>query len=145
MVTLSRPLLAAVPEDRSQHRAGILFDRHVGSAGIHHFLRALQKFVDIEAHQRRGHHAEIRQRRVAPADARHTVEDVAKAIGLGHLLHLRAGIGDGDEVAAALPAPLAFSARSKKYCLKMLGSSVEPDLLETMNSVFARSILLSKP
>ena len=32
--------------------------------------------------------------------------------------------------------------RSKKYCLKMFGSSVEPDLLETMNSVFFRSTLV---
>jgi len=32
---------------------------------------------------------------------------------------------------------------SKKYCLKILGSSVDPDLLETMNKVFARSIRFS--
>ena len=46
-----------------------------------------------------------------------------------------------------LPAssePTSCSIRSKKYCLKMLGSSVEPDLLETMNSVFFRSTLFSK-
>ena len=34
----------------------------------------------------------------------------------------------------ALAVPIAL-ARSKKYCLKMLGSSVLPDLLDTMNSV----------
>ena len=32
---------------------------------------------------------------------------------------------------------------AKKYCLKQFGSSVEPDLLATINSVFAISILLS--
>ncbi len=36
---------------------------------------------------------------------------------------------------AASASPSAALARSKKYCLKMLGSSVLPDLLETMNSV----------
>ncbi len=33
----------------------------------------------------------------------------------------------------ALSAPTVCFTRSKKYCLKMLGSSVLPDLLETMN------------
>ncbi len=45
---------------------------------------------------------------------------------------------------AASAAPTAAFARSKKYCLKMLGSSVLPDLLDTMNRVRARSIRLSK-
>ncbi len=33
----------------------------------------------------------------------------------------------------ALSAPMVCFTRSKKYCLKMFGSSVVPDLLETMN------------
>src|SRR6266404_5740808 len=40
-------------------------------------------------------------------------------------------------------SPTTCRVRSKKYCLKILGSSVEPDLLETMNSVLARSMLFS--
>ena len=43
----------------------------------------------------------------------------------------------------ALSAPTVCLARSKKYCLKMLGSRVVPDLLETMNKVFARLTLFS--
>ncbi len=43
----------------------------------------------------------------------------------------------------ALSAPTTCFVRSKKYCLKMLGSSVLPDLLETMKSVRAISILFS--
>ena len=43
----------------------------------------------------------------------------------------------------AFSAPTVCFTRSKKYCLKMLGSSVVPDLLETMNNVFARLILFS--
>src|ERR1041385_1727496 len=39
--------------------------------------------------------------------------------------------------------PSASCARAKKYCLKMLGSSVEPDLLATMKSVRLRSTWLS--
>src|SRR5215471_13647682 len=42
-----------------------------------------------------------------------------------------------------LPAPTFAFTRSKKYCLKMLGSSVLPDLLETMHSVFLRSSFFS--
>ncbi len=36
-----------------------------------------------------------------------------------------------------------FCTRSKKYCLKMFGSSVAPDLLDTMNNVLAMSICFS--
>ena len=49
-----------------------------------------------------GNHAEIRERGVASADRRQAVENVAEAVALGDLLHLRSGIGDGDEVAARL-------------------------------------------
>ena len=44
----------------------------------------------------------------------------------------------------AFPAPTTCFTRSKKYCLKMFGSSVLPDLLETMKRVLAISILFSK-
>ena len=40
-------------------------------------------------------------------------------------------------------APRTCVTRSKKYCLKMFGSSVPPDLLETIKSVLARSTLFS--
>jgi len=39
-----------------------------------------------------------------------------------------------------LSAPTDFVAHSKKYCLRIFGSSVLPDLLETINNVFAMSI-----
>ena len=40
-------------------------------------------------------------------------------------------------------SPTACFTRSKKYCLKIFGSSVLPDLLDTMKIVFARSIRFS--
>ena len=43
----------------------------------------------------------------------------------------------------ACSAPTTCFARSKKYCLKILGSSVLPDLLDTRNSVLARSTFCS--
>ena len=39
----------------------------------------------------------------------------------------------------AFAAPTTCFTRSKKYCLKIFGSRVLPDLLETMKMVFARS------
>src|ERR1035437_5724869 len=41
----------------------------------------------------------------------------------------------------ASSAPTAFFISSKKYCLRTLGSSVEPDLLATTTSVSARLTL----
>ena len=43
----------------------------------------------------------------------------------------------------ALPALSALSTPAKKYCFRIFGSSVLPDLLDTMNSVRAGSIRLS--
>ena len=43
----------------------------------------------------------------------------------------------------ACSAPTARFTHSKKYCFRILGSSVLPDLLDTMNRVRAGSIWLS--
>ena len=96
-------------------------------------------------HRRGRHHAEIGQHRVAAADRRHAVED---ARGIARPAPIFSSAEPGSVIAmkccAASASPSAALARSKKYCLKMLGSSVLPDLLETMNSVRARSIVLSR-
>src|SRR4051812_37221294 len=47
-----------------------------------------------------GHNAKMRWRGVATADARPAEKDVSEAVAFGHLLHLRAGVGDGDETIA---------------------------------------------
>src|SRR5437868_11715762 len=47
-------------------------------------------------------------------------------------------------LAASASLPSACFAFSKKYALKMFGSKVLPDLLETMKRVFLRSTALSK-
>ena len=41
------------------------------------------------------------------------------------------------------PLPTASFMRAMKYCFRILGSSVEPDLLDTRMIVFARSTLCS--
>ena len=43
----------------------------------------------------------------------------------------------------AFSAPMVCFTRSKKYCLKIFGSRVVPDLLETINRLFARSSFFS--
>ena len=92
-------------EDDAEHHAGILFHgsgrrrRPRPSA-----LVRCEKLAGVEAHGRGGNHAEVRERGVAPADGGQSVKDVAEAVALGDQLHLRAGIGDGDEVAARFVA-----------------------------------------
>ena len=91
--------------------------------------------LHVDAHHGAGQHAEVRQRGVAPADRLEAVGDVAKALLVGQLLELGAGVGDRDEALSGprrrRPCP---ALRSKKYCSKMFGSSVVPDLLETMKT-----------
>ncbi len=98
IVTLSRPVFCERAENRAEKRAGIFVSGNGRRAGVHHFLGAIKKLRDVESLNRAGNHAEIRKRGIAPADARRAEENVAETIGFGHLLHMRAGIGDGDEV-----------------------------------------------
>ena len=87
MVTLSRPLRAAVPRMTPSKAPGILFDGNAGSAGLHHFLGAAQETADIQTHKRRGHHAKVRKRGIASANAGQAGKNMPEVIGLGHLLH----------------------------------------------------------
>ena len=63
-------------------------------------LRALEDRPHVDAGQRGGHEPEVRQRRVAPADLGVVEEGAAEAVLLGEVDQRRAGVGDGDEVAA---------------------------------------------
>ena len=63
-------------------------------------LRALEDRPHVDAGQRGRHEPEVRQRRVAPADLGVVEEGAAEAVLLGQVDQRRAGVGDGDEVAA---------------------------------------------
>ena len=108
---------AARAHDDAEHDSRILFDGSGWLAGFDHFFGAVEELLGVDAHGGGGNHAEIRERGVAPANGRQSVEDVAEAVAFGDLLHLGAGIGDGDEVAAGFVAPTVCCTRSKKYCL----------------------------
>ena len=70
---------------------------------------------------------------------------MTEAVRPGGLLELRAWVRDRDEPVARLARPMACFTRSKKYCLKMFGSRVVPDLDDTTNSVRPRSTCASHP
>ena len=98
MVTLSRPGLCQHAQNGPEHDTRIVGRRHIWrhrSAPSSASTRAACSISSpISA---AGHHAEIRQHRIAPADARFAKRDVAEPIAFGDLLQFRAGIGDGDE------------------------------------------------
>ena len=98
IVSLSRPVRGDA-QDGSEHDAGILFRRQ-RAASLAPFPGASRNSTMSRPMTRAGHHAEVRKRRIAAADAGHAEENLAEVIGLGHLLHFRAGIGDGDEAVA---------------------------------------------
>ena len=92
--------IAQRSQNCAQDRAGILVRRNFRLAGLHHFLGALKKFAEIQPHDGGRDHAKVGKGRVASANAGNAEKDFAEVIALGHLLHLGAGIGDGDEVLA---------------------------------------------
>ena len=84
-------------------------------AGNRHLRRNLQKAVDVDAHQRRRHDPEHRERRVAAADLRLAREDRAEAALVREVVQLGAGVGDRGELRPAaarlLPEVLELRAR----------------------------------
>ena len=72
---------------------------------MRHLLGRAEELGHVEAHDRGRHHAEIAQRGVAAADAAAAEEHAAEVMGLGRVLHLGAGIGDGHEALAGLGRP----------------------------------------
>src|SRR5258708_40262336 len=63
-------------------------------------MSGLEKLRHIEAHHSGRNHAEIRERGITATDARDATENFPEFIALGDLLHLGAGIGDGNELTA---------------------------------------------
>ena len=87
-------------QDGPEHRAGIVLGTPPGPAGARHRLRRAEQPRDVEPHEGRGDHAEVGERRVAPADRREPEAHVTEAVRPGDLLELRAGIRDRDEPVA---------------------------------------------
>src|SRR5665213_881027 len=73
---------------------------------LDHALGKTSKHGNVDAHARRWNHSEVGERRITSTDARQAVEYVPESVALGHLLHLRAGIGDGDEAAGVAAGTL---------------------------------------
>ena len=98
-----RELVASRLRHRSDHRAElrrrIFFDRG-DLRDVRGVIGAIEKRDDVDAAQRRRHHAEIRERGVAAADVGHVDEDLAELVALRVALQLRVGVGDRDEVLA---------------------------------------------
>ena len=135
MVILSRPLRARCRESTPRITPGFSSTGTLGSAGLDHFLGAVEELAISSPINGRRHHAEVRERGIAAADAGQAEEDVAEAVASATCCIFEPGSVMAMKRLPALSAPTVCFARSKKYCLKMLGSSVVPDLLETMNSV----------
>ena len=70
-VTLSWPAPARVARMAPRTTAGILFGGDARRTGMHHQLRPVEKPSDVDADQRRWDQSEVRERRIAAADARH--------------------------------------------------------------------------
>src|SRR6267142_1729266 len=84
----------------AQNRAGILVRWNIRLARLDHFMGALEKFAEIKSHNGGWDHAKVGESRVAPANAGKSEKDFAELITLCHLLHLGAGISDGNEMLA---------------------------------------------
>src|SRR6185312_146091 len=90
--------VAVHAQDDAQHRSRIFRNWDGLGAGMHHLFCRIEELLEIHAHHRGRNHAEIGKGRVAPANVRPSVEDVAELVALRHLLKRGARIGDGDKV-----------------------------------------------
>src|SRR6202011_532371 len=85
------------PQDRAEDHPRVLDRWRARRAGPHHLGRVFEEGARIDANRRRRYHAEIRQYRIAAADARQTVENTTEPFVARDLFERRAWIGDRDE------------------------------------------------
>src|SRR6266850_7035226 len=114
----NRKLIASViggdTQDRPQNHTRVRIGSSSSAARLHHLLGVLQKLRNIEAHNRRGHQAKIRKRRISPTDTGHTHENPAEFVRFRDLLHLGARVRDSDKtIAGFLIADLRLHALKK--------------------------------
>src|SRR5207247_4010775 len=100
---LVAPVLPSRRETLAELEAGVAL---VEPAGLDHLLDAKEQALEVDADERRGNHAEDRERRVAAADRRLAGEDGAEAPLASELLERRARVGDGRKGLAAAARPL---------------------------------------
>ncbi len=101
-------------QDGSQDDAWIRIGGSGSTTRLDHFFRVFQQFCNVQAHDGGGHHAEVGQRGIPAADARHTHENLTELISFRDLLHLGARVSDSDEaVAGFLLAHLGLHALEK--------------------------------
>ncbi len=98
MQTLSRSSFQLSASSSPNWKPGFLLAQ---AAPARHRVGALEDRLDVEVEQRRGHHAERRQRRVAAPDRRLAVDDPGEVVVSRELLELGARIGDRRERRAA--------------------------------------------
>ncbi len=108
-------------EDGAEMHARVLQRRHAVGAGPRHRATGLEELAHVDARGGGGHQAEIRQHRVAAADPLVAVEDPAEPVILRDLLHVRAGIGDGDEMVAGAPLAEGIGRELEEICLEDVG------------------------
>src|SRR5436190_2974608 len=71
-----------------KHHARVFLNWNRGGTGLNHLFGTIEKLLDIKPHDCGWNNAEIRQRRVAAANAGQAVEDVAEVIGLRFFFEL---------------------------------------------------------
>ena len=101
-------------EREAEHDAGIFRRRHVRAAGAHHHPCRPSPVRDIDPGDRRRNQAELRQHRIAAADARLAVEDVAEALRLRGFFQCEPGSVMAMKWPPALSAPTVSATRLKK-------------------------------
>ena len=99
-VSLLRPALASEPSIAPRRAPGFSLMPTGPPQACVACCRTAQQRLDVAAHDRERHHAEVRQRRVAPANVGHVEKDAAEVVVRGVPDKLRAGVGDSDKVLA---------------------------------------------
>jgi hypothetical protein len=87
-------------QDGTEDHAGVRIGPYARATLPDHVLSAAEELRDVQALNRGGDEAEVRERRIAAADCGLAVKDVTEAVRLSNSLHLRTWVSDRDE---ALP------------------------------------------
>src|SRR5205085_3708797 len=70
--------------------------------GMRHLGGAFQHLFDVDADDRAGHHPEVGERRITPADVRRIGKNPPELMLAGELFERASRIGDGSEMKAGI-------------------------------------------
>ncbi len=104
--------------NRAEPDARMIVAGDIRATGQLHFRACILNFLEGETNERRRHHSEVAEGRIAPANIVRVQEGVAELEVFGPAFELGAGVCDGDEVTARIGFVFSVKVALHRQCFE---------------------------